>query len=102
MKLEHSQKFFEKFLNIKFHENPSSKRGVVPCGRTDRRTDMKLIVVFCNFANVPKKEPFLLTSAIERLGGISVHGYDRRTSACQVNNCPYMRTWIPDFFAGVI
>jgi len=38
-------------------QNPSSESGVVPCGRTDRRTDMtKLIVAFCNFANAPKAE----------------------------------------------
>jgi len=27
---------FEKYLNLEFHENPSSGRCVVPCGRTDR------------------------------------------------------------------
>jgi hypothetical protein len=27
--------FFEKYSNIKFHENPSSGSRVVPCGRTD-------------------------------------------------------------------
>ena len=70
--------------------------------RTDGQTDMEIVVVFCNFANVPNKELFLLTSALERLGDISAHKCDRRTSACQVDNCPCMRTWIPDFFAGVI
>jgi hypothetical protein len=30
---------FRKILNIKFHENPSSRSRIVPCGRTDRRTD---------------------------------------------------------------
>jgi len=30
---------FEKSLNIKFHEKPSSDILVVPCGRTDGRTD---------------------------------------------------------------
>jgi hypothetical protein len=34
MKLEFSGQIFEKYSNIKFHENPSSGRGV-PCGRTD-------------------------------------------------------------------
>jgi hypothetical protein len=42
---------FEKYSNIKFHENPSSGSRVVPC----RRTDMtKLIVTFRNFAKAPK------------------------------------------------
>jgi len=44
-------KIFEKYSNIKFHENLSSESRVVSC----RRTDMtKLIVVFPNCANAPK------------------------------------------------
>jgi hypothetical protein len=39
MKNEFYLQIFEKFLNIKFHENPSSGRRSVPCGQTDRRTD---------------------------------------------------------------
>jgi len=35
MKIEFSQQIFEKSWNIKFRENPSSGRKVVPCGRTD-------------------------------------------------------------------
>jgi predicted ferric reductase len=43
--------FFEKYLNMKFHENPSSGSQVVRCGQTDGRTDMtKLAVAFRNFA----------------------------------------------------
>ena len=41
--LEFSGQIFEKYLHIKFHENPSIGSRVVPCGRTDgwkdRRTD---------------------------------------------------------------
>jgi hypothetical protein len=59
MKIEFSRQIFEKCSNTKFHENPSSGSIVVPCrrteGRTDRQTDMaKLTVAFRNFANVPK------------------------------------------------
>jgi len=36
---------FEKYLYIKFNENPSSGSRVVPCGQTD----MKLIVAFSYF-----------------------------------------------------
>jgi hypothetical protein len=58
MKLQNVEEIFEKYSNIKFRENPSSGRRVVPCGRTDRRTDRqrdvtKLIVRFRNFANGP-------------------------------------------------
>jgi len=34
-KFEFSEKIFEKPSTIKFYENPSSGRRVVPCGRTD-------------------------------------------------------------------
>ena len=41
---------------LKFHENPSSVSGVVPCGRTDGSADVvKLVVAFRYFANAPEK-----------------------------------------------
>jgi len=64
MELEFSQQFFEKYSNIKFHENPSSGSRVVPCGQRDgrRRTDMtKLIVASCNFANAHNKNKIIHT-----------------------------------------
>jgi len=51
MKLEFSQQIFEKFSNIKFHENPPIRSRVVPRGRTDMT---KLIFVLRNFANSPE------------------------------------------------
>jgi hypothetical protein len=63
MKLALSWQIFEKFSNIKFHENPSIESRVVPCIRvdgwtdrqTDRQTDMiKLRVVFRNLMNAPE------------------------------------------------
>jgi hypothetical protein len=51
MKLEFSQYIFEKYSNIKFHENQPSGSQTVVC----RWTDMKLIVAFHNFVNVPNK-----------------------------------------------
>jgi hypothetical protein len=36
MKHELSQWIFEKYSNIKFHENPSSDSRDFPCRRTDR------------------------------------------------------------------
>jgi hypothetical protein len=41
MKLKFSRQSFENHSNIKFHENPSSGSGVVPCGRTDGHGEAK-------------------------------------------------------------
>jgi len=54
MKLDCSQQIFEKYSNIKFHENPSSGSSVVPCGRTDRHDEANSR--FSNPANVPQKQ----------------------------------------------
>ena len=51
MKFEFSQQIFEKSLNIKFYQNPSSGSLVVTCGQTAMT---KLIVAFRNFANAPE------------------------------------------------
>jgi hypothetical protein len=67
MKPELSRQIFEKYSNIKFHENPSGGSRVVLCrraggqegGRTDGRTDThttKLIVALRDFANAPKND----------------------------------------------
>jgi hypothetical protein len=53
IKLEFSRQLFEKYSNIKFRDNPSSGKRVVPYRRTDRQTT-KVIVTFRNFANAPK------------------------------------------------
>jgi len=39
IKLEFSKHIFEKYSNIKYHENLTNESRVVPCGRTDGRTD---------------------------------------------------------------
>ena len=49
---------FQKYSNIKFQENPCSGSRVVPCGKTDRRTDMKRIVPLREFANAPRMRHF--------------------------------------------
>jgi hypothetical protein len=67
MKFEFSQQIFEKSLNIKFYENPSSGSGIVPCGQTDEERDRVedketnmtgAIVVFCSFSNSSKNYYF--------------------------------------------
>ena len=39
LKLNFLDRFFEKYSNIKFYENPTSGSLVVPCGKRDRQTD---------------------------------------------------------------
>ena len=51
MKLELYGQILEKYSNIKFCKNPSSKSRVVPCGRTDVTN---LMVVSHNVASAPK------------------------------------------------
>ena len=51
MTLKFSLHVFEKYPDVKFHDNPSSESRVVPSGQTDRWTDItKVIVAFRNFA----------------------------------------------------
>ena len=55
MKLELSRQIFEKYANMKFHENPSSECRVVSSGRREGQTDMTtLTVAFRLSANWPK------------------------------------------------
>jgi hypothetical protein len=68
MKPEFSGQIFEKYSNIKFHENPSNgSRVFFPCGQTDgqRETDLKeLTFVLRSFAKEPatlKAQQFLST-----------------------------------------
>jgi hypothetical protein len=55
MEFEFSLQFFEKFSNIKFHENSLRWIRAVPYGRTEGRTDMKKLIVACRiFSTAPK------------------------------------------------
>ena len=61
VKLEFSGQifFFEKYTNVKFHENPSSGSRVVPCGQTDGpdAADSR----FSLFCEGPQKEVDIFT-----------------------------------------
>ena len=48
------RQIFEKYKNVKFHENTSGGNQVIPCGLPDKQTDTKLTVALRNFANAPK------------------------------------------------
>ena len=54
IKPEFSRQIFEKYTNIKFHENLYSGSRVVPCWQRGQRDMTKLIVAFRTFANAPK------------------------------------------------
>jgi len=55
MKLKCSRQIFEKYSDIKFHENSSSGSGVIPT-RTEGQSDItKLILGFCVFRQRAKK-----------------------------------------------
>jgi len=57
MKLDFFRQIMEKISNIKFRENPSCRRRVVPCGEKDGRTDeqTKIRIAVRNFAFEPKR-----------------------------------------------
>jgi len=58
MKFELSQQIVKKSFHIKFHENPYSRRQVVPCTPTGIQMDtdmMKLTVAFLQLSQMPLK-----------------------------------------------
>jgi hypothetical protein len=80
MKLEFSCHIFEKYPNIKFHENPSSGSRIVQYEFADGRTDMtKLIVSFRNFANAPNQQFSLSVDTESRTPFDSPHAGYRHT-----------------------
>ena len=67
MDLELYREIFEKYSNIKFHENPSGGGRVVPCGWRDRRTDMtKLILASAILRTRLKVKKILNTMPVHR------------------------------------
>jgi hypothetical protein len=64
MKREFSGQIFEKYSNIKFHENQSSGSQVVAWGRTDRH--LKLMVAFHSFAKAPINRSLVTAQPVTR------------------------------------
>ena len=58
MTLEFSLLNFEKYSNIKFHENPSSENLFVPCGWTDGEQPDRHAMYMATFAVFAK--PYVL------------------------------------------
>jgi len=79
MKPEFSLDSFEKYSNIKFHENPSDVSRVVSCGRTDRHDET--LVAFHNFGNAPKNFLSTLLFGSVRLSFVS-YRTDFRENVC--------------------
>ena len=100
MKLEISQQFFEKYLDIKFHENLSSGSRVVSGEQTDGLTDMtKLIVAFRKFANAPKNGDQL---ELNNYGGIAVLNTGYKILSNILYEClqPYKENIVGKFQCG--
>jgi len=58
MKLEFCRHVFEKYSNMKFHENPPSGIRVIPCGRMATRRFLQ----FCQRAKESSPAPLKATS----------------------------------------
>jgi hypothetical protein len=64
-----ARQIFEKRSNIKFYENQDRGNRVVPCARTDGKTEIsKLFVAFRNFFNTPDKSLLNTQSLFVDLG----------------------------------
>ena len=89
MELKLSRLIFEKYSNIKFHENPFSGSRVVPCGWTDRRTDRhdEVNSLFRNFANGPQNY------YINEIGVSSLHVTPSKV--IPIGNYPPLHTQLP-------
>jgi len=62
LKLEFARQIFEKYSNIKFHENPPSGTRVVPCGEMDRHDEANSrYSQFCERAQKEAKCHFSIT-----------------------------------------
>ena len=84
---EYSGQIFEIYSNVRFHENPSSGRRVIPGGQTEGWTVMtKLVVAFRSFANRSGKESKCWTDLSIRRDQRSCqpHFVNPRAKICQM------------------
>jgi len=88
-KISISRQIFIKDLGIKFHENPSSGKGVDTCGQMDGQTEMTMLLeVFHYHSNTPDNVQhaqiylfiaYLITLSIHWSDYVSVPSYLRGT-----------------------
>jgi hypothetical protein len=73
MKTEFSRHIFEKYLNNKFYENPSSgSRVVVTCGRTDRHgATNSHSSKFCEHKKPPKSTQLCIDGSLRQCGRLA-------------------------------
>ena len=84
MKLEFYRQIFEKSSNIKFHENPSSGRRVVPYGQTDRRDEANSrFSQFCERASKGTTRSLLWIGTSKLLE--NWNRYSSRTAYCSMS-----------------
>jgi hypothetical protein len=80
MNLQFYQQIFEKYPNIKCHENPSVGSRIVPCGRTDGYDEANSrFSPFCVSALKPSKSmenlPIKTPEAVGMNFGVTVKGW---------------------------
>jgi hypothetical protein len=79
-RIEFSRQIKKKTLNVKCHENASSGRRVVPCGRTDERTwhDEGRVCHFSQFCERAKKKKYNRNIPVIRQWPIDTEAYSPR------------------------
>ena len=83
MKREFSQQIFQKYSNIKFHENPPSSAQFNADGWTDMT---KLIVAFRYFVNAPKNWRYMVYTNLNSDnddGLVKLNRMRRKCTICQ-------------------
>ena len=93
MELDISRQIFEKSSNITFYGNPSIRRRVVQCGRTDMT---KQVVAFRKFANTPKK----ITPQYKEIGFSGMASSMHSTKSGQIFAIPALHNSGPLFLHG--
>jgi hypothetical protein len=88
MKFEFSRQIFEKYSDIKFHENPSSGSRVVPCdGQQIKMT--KLTAAFRNFAKAPKNGKVLKHTILTFPHSCNISNYMHKQTSFIQNTLVY-------------
>jgi hypothetical protein len=88
LELEFSQQTFEKFSNIKFHENPFSGSRVVPCGQRDWDGQTDIPIFFTYVINV---ESVITTQSVSSKSTVISFTYGDNLGRWMTDTCC---TWL--------